>query len=638
MSVPTQSGRSIPHRGTRTVGLRTAVATVCLSGTLEDKLSAAASAGFDGVEIFEPDLVASPWSPAEVRERCADLGLSIDLYQPFRDFDSVRSDVLAANMRRAERKFDVMKRLGTDLLLVCSSVAPDAVDDDDLAAEQLHELARRAADRGLRICYEALAWGRFVNTYERSWEVVRRADHPALGLCLDSFHILSRGSDPAGIRDIPGEKLFFLQLADAPLMDMDVLQWSRHYRLFPGQGAFDLAAFLGHVLNAGYAGPLSLEIFNDVFRQADPHRTAVDALRSLLALAEATEAQLPAQVRNQVGASVLPPAQELGGHAFTELSVDDSSAVEIERTLAALGFARTGQHRSKPIQLWQQDNARVLLTKCAGPAGASVAALGINTADPAGSARRAEALLSPVLPGRREAADADTPAVAAPDGTSVRFCRTRDVAASWLSEFAPAGAAPAGLGITHVDHVALTQPFDQFDEATLFYRAVLGLQMERTSEVAAPFGLVRNRAVTDPARSVRICLNVATLRRGADWRPSVTDPQHVAFASADVLTTARAAALAGAPLLPIPDNYYDDLDARLALPPALLAAMREYGVLYDRDENGAFMHVYTEVLGSRVFFEIVQRIDGYSGFGEVNAPVRMAAHARARVTRGEPAH
>ena len=64
--------------------------------------------------------------------------------------------------------------------------------------------------------------------------------------------------------------MFFLQLADAPRLRMDVLQWSRHHRLFPGQGAFDLAGFVGRVLATGYTGPLSLEVFNDVFRQADP--------------------------------------------------------------------------------------------------------------------------------------------------------------------------------------------------------------------------------------------------------------------------------------------------------------------------------------------------------------------------------
>ena len=43
---------------------------------------------------------------------------------------------------------------------------------------------------------------------------MRRANHPALGVCLDSFHILSRDSDPATIRVIPGDKVFFVQLAD----------------------------------------------------------------------------------------------------------------------------------------------------------------------------------------------------------------------------------------------------------------------------------------------------------------------------------------------------------------------------------------------------------------------------------------
>ena len=252
MSVLSTPGAAVPSATEALVTptrVRTAIATVCISGTLEDKLVAAAAAGFDGVEIFEPDFVVSPLSAAEVKTRCDDLGLTIDLYQPFRDFDSVHPEAVTANLRRADRKFDVMEQLGTDLVLVCSANYPDAVDDDEQIAEQLHRLAARAAGtRHAHLVTRRLAWSTYVNTYERSWDIVRTADHPALGLCIDSFHILSRGSDPAGIRDIPGEKLFFLQLADAPSMDMDLLQWSRHHRLFPGQGAFDLPAFLGHVL------------------------------------------------------------------------------------------------------------------------------------------------------------------------------------------------------------------------------------------------------------------------------------------------------------------------------------------------------------------------------------------------------
>src|SRR4029453_1075177 len=101
-------------------GPRPPVGTVSLSGPLEDKLVAAAAAGFDGVEIFEPDFVASPWSAAELRARCPAAAPPPPPSQPFRDFDPDDPDVLAANLRRAEFKFDVMERLGTDLILVCS--------------------------------------------------------------------------------------------------------------------------------------------------------------------------------------------------------------------------------------------------------------------------------------------------------------------------------------------------------------------------------------------------------------------------------------------------------------------------------------------------------------------------------------
>jgi 4-hydroxyphenylpyruvate dioxygenase len=601
--------------------VRRSVATVCLSGTLEDKLAAAARAGFDGIEVFEPDLIASPWRPRELAARCADLGLGIELYQPFRDLDSTDPATLARNLRRADRKFDVMAELGVPTLLVCSSVSDDAVADVDQLAGQLATAADRAAERGLRIAYEALAWGRHVSTWDRSWAAVSRADHPALGLCLDSFHVLSRGGDPAGFAAVPAEKLFFLQLADAPQLRMDVLQWSRHHRLFPGQGAFDLAGFLRCVLDAGYAGPLSLEVFNDVFRQSDPARTAVDAIRSLRWLEE----QLP-------GPAAVLPAPELTGHSFVELGVDGVSGPQVAEALDRLGFAHTGQHRSKPVQLWEQGRARVLLNaSVVRPAAAGIAAvtaLGLESADPAASAARAESMHAPLLPRDRGRAEADLSAIEAPDGTQVFFTRTRP--GGWLDDFLPTdGGSGDGAGLTTVDHVGLTQPFDAFDEAGLFYRAVLGLAPQVVTESAAPFGLVRSRAVTGPGRAVRLALSVAALRRG-DWSPAVPDPQYVAFATDDIVATARRLRAAGAPLLPVPANYVDDLDARLDVAPDLLAAVREHGLMYEEDARGGYLHLATPVLGDRVFFEVVQRLGGYDGHGAADAPVRMAAHRQAR--------
>lgn len=632
---------------TRRPPLRTAIATVCISGTLEDKLTAAAAAGFDGVEIFEPDFVMSATSAPDVRARCADLGLSIDLYQPFRDLDSTDPDQFARNLRRADRKFDVMEALGTDLVLVCSAVSPTAVDDNGLIADQLHQLAERAQRRGMRISYEALAWGTHVNTYERSWDIVRAADHPALGICLDSFHILSRGSDPAGIEAIPGEKIFFLQLADAPLMNMDILQWSRHHRLFPGQGRFDLPAFLRHALAAGYTGPLSLEVFNDVFRQSDPRRAAVDAHRSLLALYEWSVGRLPldrSERSDRAPGGFAPPVPDLAGFTFAEISVDDASAPSVTRTLSQLGFAHTGRHRTKPVQLWSQGAARVLVNRNRsadpgdpgdpnGSVGAGVAAIGFETADPTAAALRAQAMLAPLVPRDRGPAEADLSAVAAPDGTQVFFCRTgADDATSWIGDFADTGQAPGpGAGLSAVDHIELTQPFDRYEEATLFLRSVLGLEPEYDLEFAAPFGLVRIRSMANGAGSVRIGLSGSVLRRSGQWIPGVVEPQNVAFATSDIFAAARAAQAAGAPIVPVPANYYDDLDARLTIDPDRLAQMRALNVLLDRTSDGDYWHFYTAVLGGRVFFEVLQRDGGYRGNGELDAPVRMSGHRRQRI-------
>ncbi|MEU7745246.1 TIM barrel protein [Nonomuraea sp. NPDC049158] len=617
--------------------MRKSIATVSVSGTLAEKLTAISAAGFDGVEIFENDLLVSPLSPEEVRARAGDLGLGIDLYQPFRDFEAVPGDVLARNLRRAERKFELMERLGATLLLVCSSVSPDAVDDDELAAEQLRLLAERAAGHGIRIAYEALAWGRHVNEYLHAWRIVRMAGHPNLGTCLDSFHILSRGSDPIGIEAIPGDRVFFLQLADAPLLAMDVLQWSRHYRCFPGQGTFDLAGLVSHVLDTGYAGPLSLEVFNDGFRQADAGRTALDAMRSLIALEEATALRRAANPPSLIPRPVIPPPVIPSGFAFAELSVPPADvpgssgpgeshgasghAYELGGLLAALGFVRTGTHAHKPVELWEQGEARILLNATGdGPA---LAAIGLESPDPAGSVRRAESLLSPVLPRHRAPRDARLDAIAAPDGTELFFCRTgHPDHSSWTDDFEPrAEGEPAAGGITHIDHVALTQPRHHFDEAALFYRTVLGLRPQESLEVPDPYGLLRSKAMSTRDGAVRMVLNINQV--GAQHIPW----QHIALACDDIVATARGLrAVVPDLLLAVPANYYDDLVARYDVPPEL----RELGLLYDRDEHGEFLHLYTVTAG-RVFFELVQRVGGYQGYGAANAPVRLAAqHAGAQ--------
>ena len=618
--------------------MRTGIATVCLSGTLKEKMQACAIAGFDGIEIFEQDLVTSPLSPEDVRKMAADLGLGLDLYQPFRDFDGVTPDLLKANLRRAEAKFRLMGRLGMDTILVCSNVATATIDDDDLRASQLSELAELAGEHGIRVAYEALAWGKYVNDYEHAYRLVEMVDHPNFGTCLDSFHILSRDWDTAPIEKINAEKIFFVQLADAPKLSMDVLSWSRHYRVFPGEGQFELAKFMGHVVRAGYAGPVSLEVFNDVFRQSDVDRTAVDAMRSLIWLEEQSAKWLSGTAEAAGGSSAasrrrypmelatLPKVNEPAGFNFAEVKADDT--VQLEKLLGQLGFEFEGRHRTKDVQLWTMGQARVIINEqAASHAEPSIAALGFDVDSPVIASARAQQLKAPVVARKVQADEEVFQGISAPDSTEIFLCQgSPDGTAAWTHEFGEGLEHPRVARNAVIDHVNLAQPWQHFDEAVLFYTSALALEPQPFAEVPSPSGLVRSQVMQTSDGAVRLVLNLAPVQQAAgQGTQSVpkTYQEHIAFAVDDLVAAARAARDRGLEFLQIPANYYEDLDARFDLEPGFLATLKDLNLLYDHDADGEFLHFYTATVGS-VFFEMVERRGNYDGYGAPNAPVRHA--------------
>ena len=619
--------------------MRTGIATVCLSGTLKEKMQACAVAGFDGIEIFEQDLVTSPLSPEDVRKMAADLGLGLDLYQPFRDFDGVTPDLLKANLRRAGAKFRLMSRLGMDTILVCSNVATATIDDDELRASQLADLAALAGDHGIKVAYEALAWGKYVNDYEHAYRLVEMVDHPHLGTCLDSFHILSRDWDTAPIEKINADKIFFVQVADAPKLSMDVLSWSRHYRVFPGEGQFELAKFMGHVVRAGYAGPVSLEVFNDVFRQSDVERTAVDAMRSLIWLEEQSADWLAgtsagaapgsgaaARRRYPMELATLPKVSEPAGFNFAEVKADDTA--QLEKLLGQLGFEFEGRHRTKDVQLWTMGQARVIINEqAASHSEPSIAALGFDVDSPVIASARAQQLKAPVVARKVQADEEVFQGISAPDSTEIFLCQgSPDGTAAWTHEFGEGlghGASSGGPDSTAViDHVNLAQPWQHFDEAVLFYTSALALEPQPFAEVPSPSGLVRSQVMETSDGAVRLVLNLAPVQQ-AQSEVRKTYQEHIAFAVDDLVATARAARDRGLEFLQIPANYYEDLDARFSLEPGFLATLQELNLLYDRDADGEFLHFYPATVGS-VFFEMLERRGGYDGYGAPNAPVRHA--------------
>ena len=530
-------------------GLRRSVATVCLSGTLEDKLAAAAAAGFDGVEIFENDLVTSSSSPADVARRAADLGLAIDLYQPFRDFEAVPDAVFRDNLRRAERKFDVMEQLGADTILVCSSVAPDAVDDDALAAGQLTELAERASARGLRIAYEALAWGRHVSTWDHSWQIVQRAAHPALGVCLDSFHILSRFPSADGRRRAAGRQGVLPPAGRRPAAVDGRAAVEPAPPAVPGAGRLRPGGLRRG--GAGHGLPRAA-VARGLQRRVPPGRPRPHRDRRDAVAAGARGGPAPA-------AGCTRDSTRTG---TSRLRLHRARSRRSLRTRGGQhpGCAGFHPHRPAPVQAGAAVGAGPGARSCSTrPSSAPRRHRGWPP-----SARWRSRATTPrgPPPARRRCWPRPCRAAAAsPRPTSPRSARPTTPSCSsaapggrgWRDDFLPTGAADDAVpGCC----TSTTSPSPSRSTTSTrpgcSTESVLGSGRKTPAESSPRrSGSYARCALRDPPRRLRLALSVSLLRRG-EWAPGVPDPQHIAFGTDDIVATAAhlrahgAAAAAGA--------------------------------------------------------------------------------------------
>jgi 4-hydroxyphenylpyruvate dioxygenase len=625
--------------------MQMSIATVSLSGGLGEKLEAIAAAGFTGVEIFENDLLSFNGTPRDVARLIADLGLKTLTFQPFRDFEGLPEPQRGRAFARAERKFDVMQELGCDLLMVCSNVAPDAQGGIDRAAADFHELGERAAKRGLRVGFEALAWGRHISDYRDSWEVVRRADHPAIGLVLDSFHILSRRTDLRQIRSVPRDRIFLVQLADAPWLDMDVLSWSRHFRCFPGQGDMPILDFMEALQVTGYDGPLSLEIFNDQFRAGSPRAVAVDGQRSLVYLMD--------QLRAKTGSAppdipAMPPRSRCLGIEFLEFAVDDQAADELGRLFRGMGFTATGQHKAKAVTRWTQGSINLVVNaEKEGFAhshqithGPSVCAIGLTVDKAAATLDRAQKLRDTPFRQAVGPGELEIPAVRGLGGSLLYFIDpVSELGRVWDIEFERTGEAEGGAGLGAIDHVSQSMHYEEMLSWVLFYTSLFDVTKTPQLDINDPGGVVRSQVIQTADGVLRIAMNGSQSQRTLSSRFLSeyfgSGVQHIAFGTDDIVQAVQAMRRNGVQMLSMPENYYDDLETRSDLSPERLALLRANDILYDRDEHGEYLQAYTKPFKDLFFFEIVER-RGYQGFGAVNAAIRLAAQARLTPTPALP--
>jgi len=247
--------------------------TITLAGPLEAKLHAMRAAGFTQVMISARDIAGHPGGEAAAARLVRESGLRATGFQVLRDFEGLSGHLHAYKVDIAKAMLRMCQVLGAKALLVCSSTSTHATGDREHLARDLRKLAMLAVPLGIRIAYEGLSWGRHVNEYTQAWEIVVAADHPNLGLGMDSFHVLATATGLDGLDLLDPDKIFLVQLADFMWQETrsseERMNTARHFRVFPGEGVHsgEVAELVRRLDDMGYRGDYSFEVFNDDYVQ-----------------------------------------------------------------------------------------------------------------------------------------------------------------------------------------------------------------------------------------------------------------------------------------------------------------------------------------------------------------------------------
>src|SRR5690606_26042187 len=138
----------------------------------------------------------------------------------------------------------------------------------------------------------------------------------------------------------------------------------------------------------------------------------------------------------------------------------------------------------------------------------------------------------------------------------------------WDIEFEPVADADAAgdAGLLAVDHISQSMHYEEMLSWLLFYTSLLDVTKTPGQDVIDPGGIVRSQVVQTGDGSLRIVLNSSQSSRTLSSRFVEeffgSGVQHIAFATRDIFATAAQLRSNGIQLLPIPENYYDDLEAK----------------------------------------------------------------------------
>lgn len=251
---------------------------------LDERIETARSAGCSAMSLFPLDVRRARThgtSAAELAARAVDAGVPVRVLDPLTRWVPrwQPPPTLSAENRAFvdvdEDEFLTMAQaLGVASISVIEAFgAPIGIDE---ATQAFARICDKAGDLGLRVHLEFLPWSA-INDLRSAWDIVHGADRPNGGLVLDSWHFQRSRSRLSDLKNIPGDRVFVVQLSDGPATPSeDLAEESNSGRLLPGQGDFDLSALMATLHEIQGLTSVGPEVFSLGLWQRPPHDAGRD--------------------------------------------------------------------------------------------------------------------------------------------------------------------------------------------------------------------------------------------------------------------------------------------------------------------------------------------------------------------------
>jgi 4-hydroxyphenylpyruvate dioxygenase len=194
--------------------------------------------------------------------------------------------------------------------------------------------------------------------------------------------------------------------------------------------------------------------------------------------------------------------------------------------------------------------------------------------------------------------------------------------------YRPLNRAAESAGIAAIDHIVGNVQLGKMNHWVNFYHQVMGFRQLLhfdDKDISTEYSALMSKVMQNGNGRVKFPINEPAEGKKKSQIEEYLDyyltpgVQHIAMATGDIISTVRALKSRGIEFLRVPETYYDVLPDRVGQIKESLEAIRELGILADRDDEGYLLQIFSRPIQDRptAFIEVIQR-QGSRGFGKGN--------------------